>query len=71
MRVIGLVVAVGLLLVPLAVEAQRQAGKVYRIGFLGVATAALYERQIEALRLGLREHGYVAKPTTRRLINNP
>jgi putative ABC transport system substrate-binding protein len=61
MRLIGLavVLTLSLALAPLAVEAQRQAGKVYRIGFLGVTTAALYERQIEELSLGLREHGYV------------
>jgi len=61
MRLIGLAVVliVSLILAPLAVDAQRQAGKVYRIGFLGVATAALYERQIEGLRVGLREHGYI------------
>jgi putative ABC transport system substrate-binding protein len=56
---LGVALALSLTLAPLAVEAQRQAGKVYRIGFLGVATAALYERQIEGLRVGLREHGYV------------
>jgi hypothetical protein len=26
---------------------------------VGVATPVLYERQIEGLRIGLREHGYV------------
>jgi putative ABC transport system substrate-binding protein len=26
---------------------------------LGVATAALYERPLEGLRLGLQEHGYI------------
>jgi putative ABC transport system substrate-binding protein len=48
----------GAFAVPLAAEAQ-QAGKVWQIGFLGVGTAASFERWIEALRLGLRENGYV------------
>ena len=48
----------GLLAAPRAAEAQ-QAGKVYRIGFLGGASRSGYVAQIEALRLGLRDHGYV------------
>ena len=48
----------GLLAAPLAVEAQ-PAGKVYRIGFLGVASAARFESFLEAVRVGLREHGYI------------
>jgi putative tryptophan/tyrosine transport system substrate-binding protein len=51
-------VAVVALAMPLAAEAQ-QTGKTWRIGFLGGGTAALFERNIEAIRLGLREHGYV------------
>jgi putative ABC transport system substrate-binding protein len=43
---------------PLAARAQ-QAGKVYRIGFLGSATAAGSAKAIESLRKGLREFGYV------------
>jgi len=43
---------------PLAARAQ-QAGKVHRIGFLGSATAAGSAKEIEALRTGLRELGYV------------
>ena len=31
----------------------------WRIGFLGGQNAALFERQLEAIRLGLREHGYL------------
>jgi putative tryptophan/tyrosine transport system substrate-binding protein len=54
----AVVLALSLTIAPLAAEAQ-PAGKVWRIGFLGLATAALYERQIEGLRRGLREHGYI------------
>jgi putative ABC transport system substrate-binding protein len=32
---------------------------VWRLGFLGVSTAARFERFLQALRRGLREHGYV------------
>jgi putative ABC transport system substrate-binding protein len=48
----------GALAAPLAVEAQL-AGKVWRIGFLGAATLARFDRFIEAVRLGLRDYGYV------------
>jgi putative tryptophan/tyrosine transport system substrate-binding protein len=48
----------GLLAAPLAAEAQ-QAGKVWRIGYLGVGTASAYANRIEALRAGLRDLGYV------------
>jgi putative tryptophan/tyrosine transport system substrate-binding protein len=60
MRRIGLavVLAVSLALAPLVAEAQ-QAGKVYRIGFLGTAAASSQEIRVEALRAGLRELGYV------------
>jgi putative ABC transport system substrate-binding protein len=44
--------------VPLAAEAQ-QAGKAARIGYLGVNRAADVQHLLEALRLGLREHGWV------------
>ena len=33
-------------------------GRVYRIGFLGIANASSWESQIAALRQGLRELGY-------------
>ena len=36
----------------------QQAGKVYRIGFLGIANASSWASQIAALRQGLRELGY-------------
>jgi putative ABC transport system substrate-binding protein len=37
----------------------QHAGKVWRIGFLGVGTTMSFQRNIEAMRLGLREHGCV------------
>jgi putative ABC transport system substrate-binding protein len=42
---------------PLAARAQ-QPGRKYRIGFLGVSSHAEYRRQVDALRTGLRQHGY-------------
>jgi putative ABC transport system substrate-binding protein len=36
-----------------------KAGKVWRIGFLGAATPARFDRFVEAVRLGLRDYGYV------------
>ena len=47
-----------LLAAPLAVKAQ-QAGKVYRIGWLSPAPSATGAAQLEALRKGLAELGYV------------
>jgi putative tryptophan/tyrosine transport system substrate-binding protein len=60
MRRIGLavVLALGLALAPLAAGAQR-AGKVYRIGWLSPAPSATGAAQLEALRKGLAELGYV------------
>jgi putative tryptophan/tyrosine transport system substrate-binding protein len=43
---------------PFAAGAQ-QAGKVYRIGFLGATSASGYASQVEAFREGLRGLGYV------------
>jgi putative ABC transport system substrate-binding protein len=43
---------------PLAGEAQ-QVRKVHRIGFLGAGTPTGWRPGIEALQLGLRDHGYV------------
>jgi putative ABC transport system substrate-binding protein len=43
---------------PLAARAQ-QAGKVPRIGFLGLASPSTYAARLEAFRLGLRDFGYV------------
>jgi len=47
-----------LLAAPVAAEAQ-QAGKVYRLGYLGVNRPEDLKHLLEALRLGLREHGWV------------
>jgi putative ABC transport system substrate-binding protein len=57
----ALVRAAGLALIaaPLGAAAQ-PAGKTYRLGFLGGASASGYTRLVEALVLGLRDHGYVA-----------
>jgi len=59
MRRIGLAVVLilSLVLVPLAGEAE-QAGKVYRIGLLGAASAADYTVLLQAFRQGLRDLGY-------------
>jgi len=48
----------GIVVSPLAVEAQ-QAGKVYRVGFLGNSSAALEANLVGPFREGLRELGYV------------
>jgi ABC-type uncharacterized transport system substrate-binding protein len=60
MRLIGLavVLTVGLLAAPLAGGAQ-QAGRVYRIGFLGPAAERVYTDPLQSLRTSLRELGYV------------
>ena len=44
---------------PLPSSAQSVAGKVPRVGLLGVTSAAGYARQVEAMRLGFRDLGYV------------
>ena len=51
-------IARGLLVVPLAARAQ-QAGKVYRIGILEAIPAAQNAANLDALRKGLRDSGYV------------
>jgi putative ABC transport system substrate-binding protein len=48
----------GALVTPLSSLAQ-QKGKVWRIGFLGVASASGYVKEIDAIRAGLRDLGYV------------
>jgi ABC-type uncharacterized transport system substrate-binding protein len=58
MRLIGLVLTLSLFLVPLAAETQ-QTAKVPRIGFLGLASASSFGKQVEALRAGLRDLGYL------------
>ena len=47
-----------LLAAPLAAGAQ-QAGKVYRVAFLGATSPSGYAGQVEAFRAGLRDLGYV------------
>jgi ABC transporter substrate binding protein len=68
MRLIGLAVilTLGLTLAPLAAEAQQQAGKVARIGFLAPGSPSDSSGKpsdlavlFKALRVGLRERGYV------------
>ena len=51
------VFAVSLLAAPFAAEAQ-QAGKMYRIGFLGLSSAEDYAENLRAFRQGLRDLGY-------------
>jgi putative tryptophan/tyrosine transport system substrate-binding protein len=60
MRLIGLavVLVVTLMLAPLAAEGQ-QAGKMYRIAFLGSTSPSGYASQMKAFREGLRDLGYV------------
>jgi putative ABC transport system substrate-binding protein len=41
------------------VAGAQQAGKVYRIGFLGATSASGYASQVDAFREGLRGLGYV------------
>jgi putative ABC transport system substrate-binding protein len=53
-----LVLALGILLGPLATHGQ-QAEKLYRIGFLGNSTAALEANLVGPFREGLRDLGYV------------
>jgi len=55
-RVIALLLV--LFLAPLTAAAQ-PAAKVYRVGFLGVASAAGHARHVEAMRDALRALGYV------------
>jgi len=59
-RLIGLLVTLilGLLWAPLATDAQ-PAGKVYRIGWLSPTTSLSGAAELEALRDGLREFGYI------------
>jgi len=55
---IGFIITLGILLGPLAAQAQ-QTGNVYRIGFLGNSTAALEANLVGPFREGLRDLGYV------------
>ena len=49
----------GALLAAASVPGAQPPPRPYRIALLGVSTAAAYARQVEALRRGLRERGYV------------
>ena len=49
----------GALAAPLASFAQQQTAKVHRIGFLGIAFASGYVRELDWVRDGLRKLGYV------------
>ncbi len=51
--------AIVLLGAPLASLAEQQRAKVYRVGFLGAAYAAGYVRELDWIRVGLRDRGYV------------
>ena len=53
----GLGMALALLLAA-SVVAESQAAKVYRIGFLGLSSAADYAANLQAFRQGLRDLGY-------------
>ena len=59
-RGVGLIAvfALSLLAAPLAAEAQ-QTAKVPRIGFLGLTSPSSFGKQLEALRAGLRDLGYL------------
>src|SRR5882672_1533788 len=48
-----------IILAPLAGETQQQTEKVYRIGYLGNASASAQATRVESLRAGLRDLGYV------------
>lgn len=54
-----MVIAGALLLTPHAGLAQRQAGALPRIGFLGVSTPEAWTPRVEAFRAGLRDLGYI------------
>jgi putative tryptophan/tyrosine transport system substrate-binding protein len=52
-------VALGIAAAPFATFGQQPLAKVYRIGFIGTQRASDYVTRLEALRMGLRELGYV------------
>ncbi len=58
MRGLVVLLAFGLLIVPLAADAQPPA-KAHRIGLLGAASPSAYASHVEAFRQGLRDLGYV------------
>ena len=57
-RKLVIALGAGALIAPLASFAQQQ-GKVWRIGYLGPTSASGFALQMEALRAGLRDLGYV------------
>jgi len=57
-------VALALVALPFAARAQPPTTKVRRIGFLGVASAAITASRVEAFRAGLREMGYAEGRTS-------
>jgi ABC-type uncharacterized transport system substrate-binding protein len=57
MQLIGLVLALGLVLAPLAAETQ-QAEKVWRVGYLSSSSAERERTRVAAFQQGLREFGY-------------
>ena len=58
-----IILTLGVLVVPLATEAQQPAKKVHRIGYLTGASAAAESSSVEALRQGLHDLGYVEGQT--------
>lgn len=46
-------------ILPSSASSAEQSVKIYRIGFLGVASLSGYVRELEAIRAGLRDLGYV------------
>ena len=58
-RAVLIALGASALAAPLASFAQQQAAKVHRIGFLGVAFASGYVRELDWIRAGLRDLGYV------------
>lgn len=54
-----LAVALAVVIAPLTAGAQAVTGKIPRVGVLGVTSAAGYARQVEAMRQGFRDLGYV------------
>ena len=54
-----LAIVLGLVSAPLSAGAQTAAGRMPRVGVLGVTSAAGYARQVEAMRQGFRDLGYV------------
>ena len=58
-RKLFLAFGIGALAAPLFAFAQQPAGKMFKVGFLGPASAEEYSNWTDALRAGLRDLGYV------------